>query len=59
MIAIRGSIGSGLFIGSGGALSTGGPAILITGTLRLLKALRISFSIFLDSPFNAFNYFAV
>jgi amino acid transporter len=31
MIAIGGSIGSGLFIGSGGALATGGPAMLIIG----------------------------
>eukprot|EP00596_Hydrurales_sp_CCMP1899_P010120 CAMPEP_0119048104 /NCGR_PEP_ID=MMETSP1177-20130426/56924_1 /TAXON_ID=2985 /ORGANISM="Ochromonas sp, Strain CCMP1899" /LENGTH=568 /DNA_ID=CAMNT_0007023533 /DNA_START=152 /DNA_END=1855 /DNA_ORIENTATION=- len=31
MIAIGGSIGSGLFIGSGGALATGGPAFLIAG----------------------------
>jgi amino acid transporter len=35
MIAIGGSIGSGLFIGSGKALSTGGPAMLITGMKRL------------------------
>jgi hypothetical protein len=31
MIAIGGSIGSGLFIGSGGALAVGGPAFLIIG----------------------------
>jgi amino acid permease len=36
MIAIGGSIGSGLFIGSGGALSTGGPAMLITGMNKAL-----------------------
>lgn len=29
MIAIGGSIGAGLFVGSGGALSTGGPAALL------------------------------
>ncbi|KZF26821.1 AAT family amino acid transporter [Xylona heveae TC161] len=33
MIAIGGSIGAGLFVGSGGALSTGGPASLIIGFL--------------------------
>ncbi|KAK5680251.1 Amino-acid permease inda1 [Elasticomyces elasticus] len=31
MIAIGGSIGAGLFVGSGGALSTGGPAALLIG----------------------------
>ncbi|KAF2674676.1 amino acid permease [Microthyrium microscopicum] len=31
MIAIGGSIGSGLFVGSGGALSKGGPASLVLG----------------------------
>ena len=29
MIAIGGSIGAGLFVGSGGALATGGPAALL------------------------------
>lgn len=29
MIAIGGSIGAGLFVGSGGALSTGGPGSLV------------------------------
>lgn len=33
MIAIGGSIGAGLFAGSGGALSTGGPAALLIGFL--------------------------
>lgn len=31
MIAIGGSIGAGLFVGSGGALSRGGPAALLIG----------------------------
>jgi amino acid transporter len=31
MIAIGGSIGTGLFVGSGGSLSTGGPASLLIG----------------------------
>ncbi|KAK3067854.1 Amino-acid permease inda1 [Teratosphaeriaceae sp. CCFEE 6253] len=31
MIAIGGSIGAGLFVGSGGALSTGGPGALLIG----------------------------
>lgn len=31
MIAIGGSIGAGLFVGSGSALSTGGPAALLIG----------------------------
>ncbi|CAG8958838.1 hypothetical protein HYFRA_00011789 [Hymenoscyphus fraxineus] len=31
MIAIGGSIGAGLFVGSGGALSTGGPGSLVLG----------------------------
>lgn len=31
MIAIGGSIGAGLFVGSGGALSKGGPASLLIG----------------------------
>lgn len=31
MIAIGGSIGAGLFVGSGGSLSTGGPAALLIG----------------------------
>lgn len=31
MIAIGGSIGTGLFVGSGGSLSTGGPAALMIG----------------------------
>jgi yeast amino acid transporter len=31
MIAIGGSIGAGLFVGSGSALSTGGPAALLFG----------------------------
>jgi amino acid transporter len=31
MIAIGGSIGAGLFVGSGKALSTGGPAALLIG----------------------------
>lgn len=31
MIVIGSSIGAGLFVGSGGALSTGGPAILVIG----------------------------
>lgn len=31
MIAIGGSIGAGLFVGSGGALRTGGPASLLIG----------------------------
>jgi amino acid transporter len=31
MIAVGGSIGTGLFIGSGGALSRGGPLALIIG----------------------------
>lgn len=33
MIAIGGSIGTGLFVGSGGSLSTGGPASLLIGFL--------------------------
>ncbi|KAK3322135.1 amino acid permease [Apodospora peruviana] len=33
MIAIGGSIGAGLFVGSGGALATGGPGSLIIGYL--------------------------
>jgi amino acid permease len=37
MIAIGGSIGSGLFIGSGGALATGGPAFLITGIISQIS----------------------
>lgn len=31
MIAIGGSIGAGLFVGSGGALANGGPAALLIG----------------------------
>jgi yeast amino acid transporter len=31
MIAIGGSIGAGLFVGSGGALASGGPASLVIG----------------------------
>ena len=31
MIALGGSIGTGLFIGSGGALSTGGPGSILIG----------------------------
>jgi yeast amino acid transporter len=31
MIAVGGSIGTGLFIGTGGALSTGGPLALLIG----------------------------
>ncbi|GME90593.1 unnamed protein product [[Candida] boidinii] len=33
MIAIGGSIGTGLFVGAGGALATGGPASLLIGWL--------------------------
>jgi amino acid permease len=35
MIAIGGSIGSGLFIGSGGALATGGPGWLLAGFMMI------------------------
>jgi amino acid permease len=35
MIAIGGSIGAGLFVGSGGALSTGGPAALLIGMRKI------------------------
>ena len=36
MIAIGGSIGAGLFIGSGGALYSGGPASLVSFFLSLM-----------------------
>lgn len=42
MIAIGGSIGAGLFVGSGGSLTTGGPGFLVssgeTCTLRWCKS---------------------
>lgn len=45
MIAIGGSIGAGLFAGSGGALSTGGPAaLLICFGIIGVVCLRSSFS---------------
>ena len=36
MIAIGGSIGAGLFVGSGSALHTGGPASLVSYTAQVL-----------------------
>jgi amino acid transporter len=41
MIAIGGSIGAGLFVGSGKALSTGGPAALLIG-FGLIGVVRIN-----------------
>jgi yeast amino acid transporter len=38
MIAIGGSIGAGLFVGSGSALATGGPASLIIGKFNAVIA---------------------
>ena len=35
MIAVGGSIGTGLFIGSGGALATGGPLGILIGWVNL------------------------
>lgn len=39
MIAIGGSIGAGLFVGSGGALRSGGPASLVSCRKELLGIL--------------------
>lgn len=44
MIAIGGSIGAGLFVGSGKALSTGGPAALLIG-FGLIGVVRINWHI--------------
>jgi amino acid transporter len=41
MIAIGGSIGAGLFVGSGGALYSGGPAALVRVWLAMCWRLRI------------------
>lgn len=41
MIAIGGSIGAGLFVGSGGALSRGGPAALVID-FSIIGIVRIS-----------------
>ncbi|GMF98830.1 hypothetical protein B5S30_g4845 [[Candida] boidinii] len=55
MIAIGGSIGTGLFVGSGGALSSGGPAALLIGwiltgimmycTVQALGELAVTFPV--------------
>ncbi|ODQ78651.1 hypothetical protein BABINDRAFT_38465 [Babjeviella inositovora NRRL Y-12698] len=62
MIAIGGSIGTGLFVGSGGALRTGGPASLLIGwgiigtmmysTIQGLGELAVAFPI--SGGFNAY-----
>lgn len=42
MIAFGGSIGTGLFIGSGGALSSGGPGFLLIGFILIGIMLFVS-----------------
>ncbi|KAH3672427.1 hypothetical protein WICMUC_004263 [Wickerhamomyces mucosus] len=63
MIAIGGAIGTGLFIGSGGALASGGPAALIIGwfltgimvysTVQALGELAVRFPI--SGGFNVYS----
>ncbi|CCH41813.1 putative histidine permease [Wickerhamomyces ciferrii] len=63
MIAIGGAIGTGLFIGSGGALATGGPAALLIGwilvgimiycTVQALGELAVTFPI--SGAFNVYS----
>ncbi|GME84976.1 unnamed protein product [Ambrosiozyma monospora] len=63
MIAIGGSIGTGLFVGSGSALATGGPASLLIGwiltgmmmyaTVQGLGELAVAFPI--SGSFNQYN----
>jgi len=63
MIAIGGAIGTGLFIGSGGALAVGGPAALLIGwilvgtmiyaTVQALGELAVTFPI--SGAFNVYS----
>ncbi|KAH3682613.1 hypothetical protein WICPIJ_006422 [Wickerhamomyces pijperi] len=63
MIAIGGAIGTGLFIGSGGALATGGPAALLIGwgligcmvygTVQSIGELAVRFPI--NGGFNVYS----
>ncbi|CCH42715.1 Histidine permease [Wickerhamomyces ciferrii] len=63
MIAIGGAIGTGLFIGSGGALATGGPAALLIGwlavgtmiycTVQALGEMAVTFPI--SGAFNVYS----
>lgn len=63
MIAIGGAIGTGLFIGSGGALASGGPAALLIGwglvgtmiyaTVQALGELAVTFPI--SGAFNVYS----